>query len=152
MTSLLEACRWLADTSLATALRESDNGFSIVESIHVIGIVAVVGVIAIVDLHVLGIFLPELPTPALLAPLVRIAWLGFAVMLLSGLLLFAAEAAELYFNGAFRLKLLLLAGVGLNQLAFHRMAGAPQAARRSAALSLTLWSAIVIAGRAIAYV
>ena len=152
MSSLLEACRWLAGTALATALHESDNGFSIVESVHVIGIVAVVGVIAIVDLHVLGVFLRALPTPALVPPLVRIAWLGFAVMAVTGLLLFAAEAADLYFNTAFRVKLLLLAGVGLNQLYFHRFVRDGAAARRSAAVSLTLWGAVVIAGRAIAYV
>ena len=162
MTLLVDACRWLAGSTLGTTLRESDNLFSVIEALHVIGITAVAGAIAIVDMRILGVALRTVPLADLLPPLVRVAWLGFAVMLATGLLLFSAEAADLYVNVAFRLKLLLMAAAGLNQLYFHRFlapriaaAGptpAPGAARGSAALSLTLWAAIVASGRAIAYV
>jgi len=83
-------------------------------------------------------------------------------MFVSGFLLFWSEAAKSYGNPAFRLKLLLLALVGLNPLIFHftiyRSVGdwnerivTPLRARLAAVFSLTLWGGIICAGRAIAY-
>jgi len=83
-------------------------------------------------------------------------------MFVSGFLLFWSEAEKAYVNPVFRIKLLLLLLVGLNPLIFHstiyrRVAAwddalvAPLQARVTAVLSLTLWSATIVAGRAIAY-
>jgi hypothetical protein len=68
----------------------------------------------------------------------------------------------MYTNPAFRVKLILLALVGLNPLIFHTtvyrrvheweaLHVSPWRARAAAIASLTLWSGIIIAGRAIAY-
>jgi hypothetical protein len=83
-------------------------------------------------------------------------------MFVSGFLLFWAEAAKCYANPAFRLKVVMLMLVGLNPLIFHltiyrsvldwdQRIVTPLRARLAAAFSLTLWSGIVCAGRAIAY-
>jgi hypothetical protein len=80
----------------------------------------------------------------------------------SGFLLFWAEAAKDYSNPAFRVKLILLLLVGLNPLIFHStiyrrvnewelLHLAPWRARVAAIASLTLWSGVIVAGRAIAY-
>jgi len=77
-------------------------------------------------------------------------------------LLFLAEASKSYYNPAFRFKMLLLVIAGLNPLIFHSTvyrnvsqwddaATAPWRARLTAYLSLSLWSGIIVAGRAIAY-
>jgi hypothetical protein len=66
-------------------------------------------------------------------------------------------------NPAFRLKLLLILAGGLNALAFHlgpfrsvrawdRDAPTPARARLAAVLSLLIWTAVIAAGRLIAYV
>jgi hypothetical protein len=156
------ACQRLAETAIGTLIRESDNLFSVIETVHVLGIVLTTGTIAIADLRILGILLKRHSAHAVLEPLIKIAWLGFALMVSTGLLLFWSEADKLYFNPAFRLKLLLLLLAGVNQWMFHRAynpritAGnspyvAPRRARLGAILSLALWSGIIMLGRAIAY-
>lgn len=159
---LLHLCDWIGDSSIGTGIRESDNLFSVIETVHVLGIAAMAGPIAIADLRLLGLALRDVPASEVVGPLVRIAWLGFAVMLSSGALLYWAEAAQLYSNTAFRLKLLLLALAAANAWIFHATtyrrvsqwdtARAPPAgARAAAACSLALWCAVIVCGRAIAY-
>jgi hypothetical protein len=156
------ACQWLADTAIGTHIRESDNLFSVIETVHVLGIVVTAGTIAIVDLRVLGVLLRRLSVRAVVEPLVKITWLGFAIMTSTGLLLFWSEADKLYFNLAFRLKMFLLLAAGGNQWLFHRTHDAhtaswgvpnivPRRAKLAAMLSLLLWSGIIVLGRAIAY-
>jgi hypothetical protein len=163
VTFLQHACQWLADTAIGTHIRESDNLFSAIETVHVLGIVLTAGTIAIVDLRILGFLLNRHSIDEILAPLVRIAWLGFAIMAATGLLLFWSEADKLYFNLAFRLKLLLLLAAGVNQWIFHKaydrdiaassaLYAAAQRAHLSAIFSLSLWIGIIVLGRAIAYV
>lgn len=162
MPALLHLCEWLNDSSIGTQIRGSDNLFSVIETVHVLGITLMAGTIAIADLRLLGLALKEVPASQVVEPLVKIAWLGFALMLASGALLFWAEAAELYWNTAFRIKLLLLALAAANAWIFHattyrRVAhwdaatAAPGGARLAALCSLALWSAVIVCGRAIAY-
>jgi hypothetical protein len=155
-------CRWVANTPLALYLRESENLFSIIETTHVLGIIGTAGIVTIIDLRLLGVLLPGSAMPDVLRPLGRFAWYGFTVMLISGLLLFCAEAADLCRNRAFALKMALLVALGLNQWIFQAIVyrgiaaqDAPLPTRRrarfSAVLSLILWLGVVVLGRAIAY-
>lgn len=162
MSSILYFCQLINDAPLATALRESDWTFSVVESIHVLAITLVAGTVAVVDLRILGWLLPGEPLLPLASGILRVTWIGFAIMLATGTLLFCAEAAKLAGNAAFRFKLIMLALLGLNQLWFHRTqyrsvvswgehANSPPAARWAAAVSLLLWAGVIVTGRAIAY-
>jgi hypothetical protein len=149
---ILHACRWLADSWIGTQIRESDNLFSAIETIHVLGVTTSAGTIAIADLAVLRLVFTQYSRREVLAPLVRIAWIGFGVMMLSGVLLFWSEADKLYFNTAFRWKLLLLSVLGVNQWLFHRrFGGSDRNERVHAVLSLSLWTGVIVLGRAIAY-
>jgi hypothetical protein len=65
--------------------------------------------------------------------------------------LFWSEADKLYFNAAFRLKMLLLVALAVNQWLFHRSAGSRGYGRVHATLSLGLWSCVILLGRGIAY-
>jgi hypothetical protein len=87
---------------------------------------------------------------------------GFAVMFLTGGLLFTAHATSAYESGAFRLKVALIALAGVNALVYHwtigRSRGAwdnaavpPLAARVAGLFSLALWFAVIAAGRIFAY-
>jgi len=160
--TILHICQWLYDSPLGTSIRESDFTFDLIESAHVLGITLVAGTISIVDLRLLGIVLKKDDVPDVVAQVLPLTWTGFAVMVTSGVLLFWSEAAKLYFNPAFRLKLILLALAGLNPLIFHTTiyrgvaawdtaASTPARSKAAAVLSLTLWSSIIVAGRAIAY-
>jgi hypothetical protein len=155
-------CQWLYDSGIGTAIRESIWVFPIIETVHVLGIALLVGTVAILDLRLLGLALKREPVSRVASGVLPLTWAGFAVMFVSGFLLFWSEAAKSYGNPAFRLKLLLLFLVGLNPLVFHftiyRRVGewgalvvTPLRARLAAVFSLTLWGGIVCAGRAIAY-
>ncbi len=155
-------CQWLYDSSIGTDIRESIWVFPIIETIHVLAITLLVGTIAILDLRLLGLALKREPVSRVANGVLPLTWAGFAVMFVSGFLLFWSEAAKSYGNPAFRVKLLLLALVGLNPLIFHftvyRSVGdwnerivTPLRARLAAVFSLTLWGGIICAGRAIAY-
>jgi hypothetical protein len=160
--TLPEICQWINDTAPATALRESDIAFPIVESIHVLAITLMAGTVSVIDLRLLGIVLKREPVSQVAEQVLPFTWAGFAVMFLTGALLSASEAVKLYTNPAYRIKLVLLALAGLNPLIFHSTVyksvsawnewpRPPVRARVAAVCSLTLWSAIIVAGRAIAY-
>ena len=162
MSALLHLCRWLHDSAIGTSIRESPYAFPIIETVHVLGITLLVGTITIVDLRLLGILFKREKVSAIVGQVLPLTWWGFAIMFVSGFLLFWSEAEKSYANPVFRIKLVLLLLVGLNPLIFHstiyrtvaawdNAPVAPRQARVTAILSLTLWSATIVAGRAIAY-
>jgi hypothetical protein len=147
---------------MATAIRESDLVFPIIETVHVLAIALLAGTAAVVDLRLLGLVLKREKVSEIAGRVLPRTWAGFALMFVSGALLFMAEASKSYRNPAFRLKMLLLLLAGLNPALFHstvyksvtewdEAATPPWRARLAGAISLTLWSAIIVAGRAIAY-
>jgi hypothetical protein len=160
--SLLPIIQWLNATSLATSIRESDFVFPLIETVHVLAITLLAGTVAAVDLRLLGVILKREKISEVAGQVLPLTWIGFTVMTITGVLLFLSEAQKSYGNLAFRAKMLLLILAGLNPLIFHstifRSIHAwddapvvPRRARAAAIASLTLWSGIIIAGRAIAY-
>ena len=123
------------------------------EVVHIVGIALLLGSLVVLELRVWGLG-PELPV----RPLARLALLitatGFALVVCSGLLMFASRPAELLSNRAFLLKLGLVSLAGLNALWFHARDGLRRCdalARAQTVLSTGLWLAAIICGRWIAY-
>ena len=155
-------CESLNRSGFGTMLRESNNAFSVIESVHVLSIALLFGTVAVLDLRMLGLVLRPIPVGSVARGVLPLTWCGFTVSVMSGFLLFWAEAEKMYANPSFRTKLVLLALAGLNAFVFHttifRRAGEwerlrlpPWRARAAAIASLTLWSCVIIAGRAAAY-
>ncbi len=69
--------------------------------------------------------------------------IGFAVVMLTGLLIFASNPARYYNSTFFRIKMLLLLLAAVNAFAFR--------SRLSAYFSLALWTAIIFASRFTAF-
>ena len=90
---------------------------------------------------VLGIGLPEV-----FSQFRRWKWLGFAIVLISGGLLWWCEPVVCYKSVSFRIKLALLALVAVNAFFFRKAQS-----RAGACVSLLLWVALVFAGRGIAF-
>lgn len=129
--------------------------YPVANTAHVIGAIMVVGAIGVLDLRVLG-YGRGLPIQRLSAALTPIALLGFAVMVVSGALLFVADAPALASSSIFLAKMGLIVLAGANALAFRigwrRLDdNPPVSARVLAGASLGLWLTVVVAGRLIAY-
>ncbi len=161
MTTLFELCQWLNDLPWSTALSESDNAFPLIETAHVLAVALFAGTVVTVDLRVTGWVLRSVPVSRVAGALLPWTWVGFALMVVTGLPLFASEAVHLYANPAFRLKMVLLGLAGLNALLFHgtiyrrvgdweRQGVAPWPARAFAATSILLWTGVIVSGRMIA--
>lgn len=151
----------LEQSSLAGAMRHSLWLYPIVEIVHIAGLALLVGGVAAFDLRLLG-FARSTPIRALERSLLPWAWVAMLLIVPSGVAMFSTHAVDFAGNPAFRLKLLLLLGAGLNALLFHvgvfrtvaawdQHVPAPRAAKASALLSLAIWTGVIACGRLIAY-
>lgn len=155
--------QWFESTTIGTTVRDSNWLFPFIESVHMLGIVVLVGTSVLLDLRLLGRgILCHQPASQVASRALPVMWGSFAVMFITGVLMFLSEATRCYGSVSFRVKIVLLAAVGLNALVFQlgpyrKIAGwesaavAPRSARVAAWLSLALWVCIVVAGRGIAY-
>ena len=152
----------LYDSPVATAIRESDNLFPILQTFHILGTIALAGAIAIVDLRLLNVAFRREAPAAVAESLLPLTWIGFVIMALSGGLLFAAQSAKIYGNVFLRVKALLLVLALVNVVLFHSTTyrnvrawggsvAPPASARAFALLSLALWTGVIVTGRFIAY-
>jgi hypothetical protein len=160
---LFELCKWLQHTSVGVAVSESLWLFPLIETIHIWGIILLVGTTGVLDLRLLGLVLTKQRVSELHGWLIRWTWTGFAVMFTTGGLMFMSEAAKMYVNEAFQLKMSLILVAGLNALvfeftAFRHIANwddarvAPISGKIAACVSLVVWVGVIAAGRWIAYV
>ena len=120
------------------------------------------GLTVMLDLRLLGVTLVRAPASEVTARLVPWTIVGFAVMVVTGSLLFFAIPVKTYLNIFFRIKVALLVLAGANVAVFQRTIWRrkdqwdsdplpPFRARLAGGVSLALWAGIVIAGRMIAY-
>jgi hypothetical protein len=155
-------CEWLANTPGSMVLHESRWGYPIVESTHVLTMCLFLGMVIMLDLRLLGVTLRRVPVSQVTLRLLPWARAGFVVMIISGALLFYAIPVRTFHNIFFRFKLVVLVFAGLNAWVFHwtvfRSVAEwdldpvlPKRARMAGAVSLVLWTSIVVAGRMIAY-
>jgi hypothetical protein len=159
------APQWLValETSgLGAAIRQSVWIYPSANVAHVAAMAAFAGSVVLIDLILLGIVRP-IGRAAILLRARRWSMGLFAMVVLSGLVLFIAEASHVALNRVFQLKLGLIALAVLNALVLGSRAEAavakltdteplPAHARRAAAASLCLWLCVVALGRFIAYV
>jgi hypothetical protein len=158
---MLTTFEWLEQTSLAIWVGESQWGYPIMISLHAVGMGVVVGILTMVNLRMLGAF-EGMPYQSLRS-LMKLAWWGFLVNLLSGSSLFASQATVFIHNVSFLIKIpaiflaLSLAGAAQSQLQNHAASwdsgvAVYRSARILAVCSMALWLTAIVAGRLTAYV
>ncbi len=135
-----QAFIWLGNTWVGQYLAGSTAAFAATEAFHIIALSLVGGAVLVADLAVLGVVLKRPRVEALLPQLRSLFLVGLFGVVVSGVLLVAAGPYKYYMNPLFPLKLLLLAAALVAQYFLRR-------SRWLAALSLLLWTAVVIAGR-----
>ncbi|MBM3545683.1 MAG: hypothetical protein FJX54_01920 [Alphaproteobacteria bacterium] len=150
----------LEQSGLGAAMRESSFLYPLANVLHIVGLVCFAGAIAIMDARLMGAF-EALPLRSFVSRWRKVAMAAFAVQIVSGFMLFSAEASAIIDNPVFQLKLLLIA-IGLGNVVVFELvtkpgiAGwqggqPPMIAKISGAVSLLAWIAVAAAGRLIAY-
>ena len=146
---------WLYATGIAAEIRENDNLFPWIESVHVLAITLVVGSIAIVDLRLLGLASLDRPVPRLAEEVLRCTWIAFAGAAVSDYQVH--RIPNWRYAGFFLYPFLLLAG--LNMALFHLFIGRdihrwgthphpiPLRAKLAGMGSLAFWIGVVACGR-----
>jgi hypothetical protein len=159
---MLALCKWLERSSVGAAIRESLWLFPAIETVHLLGMAALVGTVVVFDLRLLGWILRRERISELARRLLPWSWVGFAVQVVTGALLFASEAVKIYTNPAFRVKMLLIFLAGVQALIFHRTvyrsvetwddsSVLPAGAKVAGFVSILLWVGVVAAGRFIGF-
>ena len=155
--TLLHAFEWIAQTVPGKAIQKSTYAFPVLEVLHLMGLTLLLGVVLTLDLRLLGVGLRRQSAPVVVQSLSPAFWVGLALTLGSGTILFIGEPVKCFFNAAFWWKMgLLVLALAVQTLLFHRAGRTPQdgavEGRRVAILSLALWSGVGLAGRAIGFV
>ena len=150
----MEMLFWLEDSLIGTTVSSTLWGYPIILSLHAIGMATMVGIALMLTIRVLG-FAPAIPVTTM-APYWRVAVGGFILNLLSGAALFMGGASMLFFNWAFRIKLLLVViGLFLTwrlvNICISQTDDVLPAHRLLAGVAMTAWIAAIISGRLIGY-
>ena len=155
---MLEA---LENSALAAWVRESPSIFSytLVLSLHAIGLAIVLGTSTLIALRLLGVA-PAIPIESL-RRLQGFIWFGFIINLVSGILLFIAEATKMGVMPAFIFKMtLVVIGMALGQVIRKKVLEdedaiatnvLPAFAGSLAVVSLICWALTLISGRLTGY-
>lgn len=149
---------WLESSAVARLVQESIWGYPIVLSSHAVGMAILVGIVLMINFRVLG-FAPGVPIRSLKV-MFRVALIGLVINVVSGTMLFVANADAFYESNPFRIKIVLLvAGGVLLALLSKRIFGPEDSAARAAegttriiaGASIVAWLGVIVAGRLIAY-
>lgn len=136
-------------------------GYPIMLTSHSVGLAIIVGIALVLNLRLLGL-IQGLPLSALRGML-KLAWAGFILNLVSGFALFSAQATYFITHPAFLVKIaaifLAIIDAAFVQGLLRRQAenwdegvAISAGARGLALLSMLLWLTAIIAGRLIAYI
>lgn len=157
---MMDVFTWLEGSAMSTWVREAPTiwAFATIITLHTLGMGVLVGASAVLDLRLLGVG-RTIPL-ASMRTLFRVMWAGFWLNLVTGSVLFAADAASRGTQPLFLVKLLFVAvGVTAMILIKRDVYGAhvervvvSGATKRLAVLSLLVWVAAITTGRLLAYV
>ncbi len=152
---------WLEYSALADWVATSIWGYPILLTAHSVGLAIIVGILFVLNLRLLGLF-SEIAITSL-SSLLKLAWIGFILNLVSGFCLFSSQATYFATHIAFLIKItaIILAIVNaafiqslIRTQGHHWDSGGDVTglAKGLAASSLVLWLTAIIAGRLIAYI
>jgi hypothetical protein len=150
---------WLEASRLSEWAQVSLIGYPLIITAHSIGLAIMVGIVFMLDLRLIGFF--KGISYSSLSRILSVAWIGFVVNFISGLVLFTMEATRYVAFLPFLIKISCVLLGGLLAAYQHRVItrdaaswntnGVPVSVTAVAILSLIFWAGAIVAGRLIAY-
>src|SRR5262245_9137927 len=118
--SIQQLLEWLEATPVGVMIKESAWGFPITVALHLMGIMLSVGMLVWFDLRLLGVSMTGYKASLMYRRLMPWMFTGFAVMFITGLMLFIAYATAAYGNLYFRIKVSAMVLAAVNAYVYHR--------------------------------
>lgn len=151
--------QWLdANLPGSVFLRESTYGFSVSLTLHVLSMCVFFGLVMMMDLRLIGIGNRTTRPEEIQKRLFPWQMFGFAVITVTGFMLWWAKPLTYYGKAFFWVKMVLMILAGINAGAIHwithregRAGWDSRAAKVAGAVSILLWTLVLIFGRLIAY-
>lgn len=169
---LHDLLQWLQDvpgavdgdpsTSWSQTLAGSLHLWALIEGTHVLSLMLFAGTILMVDLRMLGLAFKDVPYSTLNNKILPYTIVGFALVIVTGLVLFFSNPVHYYHNVWFRAKVIFIILAAANIFWFHYRVQKTQAewdarpkppgpVKLAAAVSLTSWIFVIIFGRLTAF-
>ena len=151
----------LEGSALGAAIRQSTWAYMAANVGHIVALVVFVASVAVLDLRLIGAFAAT-PPGRIITAARRGTVIGIIGLVITGAVLFTAEASHVILNPVFQFKLGLIA-LGLINVALFEyftapkvrdlpaLAPMPSAARTAGMISLAVWITVAAFGRSIAY-
>ncbi len=136
---------------LAQAMKHSAWLYPTVETMHIWGIGMLFGSVVVMDLRVLGLG-NKLNVSDLSRLGMMVAVIGFSLAVLTGSLMFVAQASELISSRLFILKMCMIFLLLANAVILRMRAVDNGISKAQALLSLLGWASVIGMGRWLAYV
>ncbi len=138
------------------------QAFPFVESAHVAAAAVVFGTVFVVDLRLIGIPHNRRPVTLISEEMLMLTRAAFVVSVITGALMFTANAHTYVVNTAFRVKMIALVAAGVNMIIFQHFTyksvaacdkdlPAPRAARLAGFLSICIWITVIFLARWIGF-
>jgi hypothetical protein len=153
-----EVLTWIQGSALAHAISKSNHMVGAgLQILHIIGFVLLLASLLLLSLRLLGFVFVRQPVAQVADDATRLIWIGLALAVFSGTLMFVSTPRLYFHNWAFQLKMaLLVVAILIQLLLFRRVARAqsPSPARvwTSVVLTLVAWFGISLAGRMIGFI
>lgn len=108
---MLAFCEWLQHSKTLLTILGWAPFAAALEVIHYFGVFLLVGSVAFVDLRVMGLAARRRGIAELAAQVFPAAWIGLAMVVASGFLMFTTSAADYYRDPTFHMKMLITLAV-----------------------------------------
>ena len=155
--SIAEILTAIQDSPIAHAISKSNHMVAAgLQVLHVLGFIALLAALVLVSLRLLNLVFRNQPMSEVARDANRFFYIGLALTVLSGTLMFVATPKLYFYKFAFELKMLLFVGAIVLQFALFRRVAArespsPSLARTTVGVSLVVWFGIGLAGRMIGF-
>ena len=160
LSPLLPFFQWCDDTMIGAYIRSKTWVFPVIETVHILALTVLFGTALLIDLRLMNAGMRRQPLPLLSRTLRPYMETSLVVILLTGFSLFLSEALKCFGNFGFQFKMVCL----FSALLFHygvvrrfdtseeRVKSWPIASKLVAVVSMCLWFAVGVGGRAIGFV